>query len=74
MGSSSSSQYAFSHLETGKSNKLVSYCEQKCHGVRGGNKSLLREPLCGEEGKKLILLSTCPSICSLCDNSSCPNS
>lgn len=36
MGSSSSSQYAFSHLETGKSNNLLSNCMQRCHW---GNKN-----------------------------------
>jgi len=36
MGSSSSSQYAFSHLETGKSNKLLGNGVQKCHWGVGG--------------------------------------
>lgn len=31
MGSSSSSQYAFSHVETGKSNTVLSNRVQKCH-------------------------------------------
>lgn len=66
MGSSSSSQYAFSHLETGKSNKLLINCVQKCHRGEKNKKSLLREPsFCGEGKKKLVLLSACPSICSL---------
>lgn len=50
MGSSSSSQYAFSHLETGKSNELLSNCVRKCHR---GKKILLG-------GRKMVLSSTCP--------------
>lgn len=62
MGSSSSSQYAFSHLETGKRNKLLSNCVQKCHRKKKP-KHLLREPsLCGEGKKKKVLFKYLQSL------------
>lgn len=66
MGSSSSSQYTFSHVETGKSNKVISNCVQKYHQEKIPNQSLVREPsFWGERKKIVVLLSTYPSIGSL---------
>ncbi|NWU35095.1 CCPG1 protein, partial [Hylia prasina] len=52
MGSSSSSQYAFSHVETGKSNTVLSNSVQKCHQGKNPSQSLVREPSCCGERKK----------------------
>lgn len=72
MGSSSSSQYAFSHVETGKSNRVLSNCVQKCHQGKNQIQSLVREPsFYGERKKIMVLLSTCPSI-RVFLNSRCP--
>lgn len=73
MGSSSSSQYAFSHVETGKGKYSP---KQLCKNVirKKTQTSLwLGSPLFVEGGIKImVLLSTYPSICSLEKNSRCP--